>query len=108
VGYPVTWNDPALLERARPALHRAAGAERVVQGLPRTGAEDFSFLAREVPGLYFWLGIRPPGVPEEAAAPNHSPRFTLDESALELGVRAMAGLAADYLAGREAGAPPPR
>jgi amidohydrolase len=31
------------------------------------------------------------------AAPNHSPRFTIDEQALPLGVRALSALAADYL-----------
>ncbi len=96
-GYPVTVNDPALTARMLPTLRRVAGADAVVEGLPRTGAEDFSFFAREVPGLYFWLGIRPPDVPEAEAAPNHSPRFFVDETALGLGVRALAALAADFL-----------
>jgi amidohydrolase len=99
VGYPVTWNDPELLARMRPSLEAVAGRERVVTGLPRTGAEDFSFFAREMPGLYFWLGIRPEGVPPEEAAPNHSPRFFVDESALVLGVRALSRLAVDFLHG---------
>ncbi|MDX1650259.1 MAG: M20/M25/M40 family metallo-hydrolase, partial [Myxococcota bacterium] len=96
-GYPVTWNDPELVERIRPSLARVAG-DGLVRGLPRTGAEDFAFLAREVPGVYFWLGIREPGVPEEEAAPNHSPRFVIDESALPLGVRALSHVAIDFLA----------
>jgi amidohydrolase len=102
VGYPVTVNDAPLVERMRPTLSRVAGTGKLLAGVPRTGAEDFSFFAREVPGLYFWLGIRSPGVPLAQAAPNHSPRFTLDERALPLGVRAMASLAADYLLAREA------
>jgi amidohydrolase len=98
VGYPVTYNDPELTGWARPVLARVAGPGKLVPGLPRTGAEDFSFLAHELPGLYFWLGIRKPGLPEAEAAPNHSPEFLVDESALVLGVRALASLAADYLA----------
>lgn len=97
IGYPVTYNDPALTERIRPALERAAGAGNVVRGLLRTGAEDFSFFSREVPGVYYWLGIRQPGLPERDAAPNHSPRFVIDESALPLGVRAMVLTASDLL-----------
>jgi hypothetical protein len=31
------------------------------------------------------------------AEPNHSPRFFVDESALELGARALAALAVDFL-----------
>ena len=99
IGYPVTWNDPGLLARMRPTLERVAGPEGVVAGLPRTGAEDFSFFAREVPGLYFWLGVRPPEQAPAEAAPNHSPRFFVDESALPLGVRALAQLAVDFLHG---------
>jgi amidohydrolase len=101
IGYPVTVNDPALVAAMEPTLRRVAGEGKVVPGLPRTGAEDFAFLAEETPGLYFWLGIRQPGVAERDAAPNHSPAFAIDESALLLGVRAMSQLAADYLAGQE-------
>ena len=75
-----------------------AGADRLLKGLPRTGAEDFSFLSQRAPGLYFWLGVRSPAVAEEDAASIHSPLFTVDESALILGVRALANLAVDFLA----------
>ena len=95
-GYPVTVNNPALTRRMVPILERVA--PRVVEALPRTGAEDFSFYAQRIPGLYVWLGVRPPDVALEDAAPNHSPRFFVDEGALPLGVRALAYLALDYLA----------
>jgi amidohydrolase len=99
-GYPVTVNDPELTAAMLPTLRRVTGTfpdGRLEEALPRTGAEDFSFYAREVPGLFLWLGIRPRGVAPGDAAPNHSPRFTIDEQALPLGVRALSALAADYL-----------
>ncbi len=96
-GYPVTVNDPALTRRMVPTLERVA--PRVLEALPRTGAEDFSFYAQRIPGLYVWLGIRPPEVAPEDAAPNHSPRFFVDEAALPLGTRLLVALAADYLRG---------
>ncbi len=96
-GYPITWNDPDLVERMVPTLRRVAGAERVVTALPRTGAEDFAYFEQRVPGFYFWLGVRPEGTPASEAAPNHSPRFFVDEGALGLGVRALAQLAVDFL-----------
>ncbi|MEN8182733.1 MAG: amidohydrolase [Myxococcota bacterium] len=99
IGYPVTWNDPELARRMRPTLERVAGPDAVVVGLPRTGAEDFSFLAREAPGLYLFLGVRPPAQEKSEAAPNHSPRFRVDESALPLGVEALSQLTLDYLRG---------
>jgi amidohydrolase len=80
-----------------PTLERVAGEAEVATLLPRTGAEDFAYYAERIPGFYFWLGVRPRGVSEQDAAPNHSPRFFVDESALVLGVRAMSALAVDYL-----------
>jgi amidohydrolase len=97
LGYPITNNDPELAARMLPTLERIAGRDRVVRALPRTGAEDFAFFQERAPGLYLWLGVRPPDVSEEEAAPNHSPRFFVDEGALLLGVRTMAGLAVDFL-----------
>lgn len=97
IGYPVTYNDPQLTARMEPTLRRVAGSSRLHSGLPRTGAEDFSFLSQRAPGLYFWLGGRSPDVAEQDAAPNHSPLFRVDERALILGVRAMANLAVDFL-----------
>lgn len=96
-GYPVTYNDPDLVRATLPTLERVAPG-RVLEALPRTGAEDFSYFAQEVPGFYFWLGIREPGTRLEDAAPNHSPMFRIDESALVLGVRALSNAAVDWLA----------
>jgi amidohydrolase len=97
LGYPITENDPDLSARMLPSLERIAGRDRVIRALPRTGAEDFAFFQERAPGLYLWLGVRPSGVSEDEAAPNHSPRFFVDESALLLGVRTLAGLAVDFL-----------
>jgi len=96
-GYPVTWNDPELARRMLPTLERVAPI--VVEAPPRTGAEDFAFYAEQIPGFYVWLGVRSPDVGSADAAPNHSPRFLIDEDALPLGVRTLSHLAVDYLSG---------
>ncbi|MCB1009199.1 MAG: amidohydrolase [Acidobacteria bacterium] len=94
-GYPVTVNDPALTREMLPTLERVApGQVREVGKI--TGAEDFAFYAQRVPGLFLSLGITPAGE-ESHAASNHSPRFFVDESALPVGARALAQLAADWL-----------
>ena len=68
-----------------------------VRELPKvTGAEDFSFFANRVPGLFVMVGVTPPDQMAIAAS-NHSPRFYVDETALPTGARALAQLAADYL-----------
>jgi amidohydrolase len=96
-GNPITWNDPDLTERVRPTLERVAGREHVIRPLPWTGAEDFSLYQQRVPGVFFFLGINRPGLPLAEAAPNHTPRFSLDEGALVIGVRALAELTVDTL-----------
>ena len=96
---PVTYNDPELTARMLPTLEWAAGAEAVNE-VPRImGAEDFAFFQQRVPGLYFFLGVNAKGVGPWEAAPNHSPYFFANEEALIVGVRALAGLAVDYLGG---------
>ena len=93
----VTYNDPALTQQVLPTLREVAGANHVTLTPPITPAEDFSRYQQRVPGVFFFLGITPPGTDPSKAAPNHSPRFFVDEAALPTGVRAMAHLAVDYL-----------
>lgn len=95
--YPVTYNDPQLLQRMLPTLRVVAGAQNAGEVPPLMGAEDFSFFAREVPGLYVFLGSRRADESAEKLAANHSPRFHLGESALKLGLRTLAQLTLDYL-----------
>jgi len=97
---PVTWNDPALTRRAVPTLTRVAGEGRIREIGLQTPSEDFSYFAREVPSLFFFVGVAKPGVPAAEVADNHSPLFYVDESALPVGVRALTQLAVDYLTGR--------
>jgi amidohydrolase len=93
----VTYNDPALMEKTLPSLRAAAGASHVVLAQPITPAEDFSRYQQRIPGVFFFLGITPPGTDPAKAAPNHSPRFFVDEAALPVGVKALAHVAVDYL-----------
>jgi amidohydrolase len=96
-GNPVTYNDPDLTERMSATLKRVAGEKAVFVVSPSTTAEDFSLYQKEVPGLFFFLGVTPKDKDPAQAAPNHSPGFFADESALPVGVRALANLAVDFL-----------
>lgn len=95
-GYPVTVNDPGLTAEMLPTLERLAPGPRLVELGKITGAEDFSFYAREVPGLFLMVGVTPPERVGRAAS-NHTPDFFLDEAALPVGARTLAHLAADWL-----------
>jgi len=94
--YPVTNNDESLTARMLPTLQRVAGPRNVLLGQKITGYEDFSYYQQRVPGFFYFVGITPPG---SKAAPNHSPRFFVDESALRLGVQSLAQLALDFIEG---------
>lgn len=94
--YDATVNDEALTVRMAPVLKRAA--DGLVAQSPLVGAsEDFSFFAKEVPGLYVFLGVTPRDQDPATAAPNHNPRFFVDEQALVVGTRTMASLAVAFL-----------
>jgi amidohydrolase len=95
--YSVTINDPALTERMLPSLKKVVGEKNVILRPKTTGAEDFSFYAQRVPGFFFFLGGSPRGTDLARVAYNHSPRFFVDESALLIGVRALARVTADYM-----------
>ena len=95
--YPVTVNDPALTEAMLPTLGRVAGPQRLLLVPKVMGSEDFSLFAKVSPGLFIFLGVVPEGTNPKTAAPNHSPRFFIDEASLVTGVRALAHLACDFL-----------
>lgn len=94
LGYPVTSNDPELTRAMQPTLQRVVG-DRLMESPLITGAEDFSYYANEVPGMFFFLGIASDD--PDMVYPNHSPYFYADESALPVGVQAMTALALDFL-----------
>lgn len=94
-GYPVTVNDPELTMQMLPSLKRVS--DSVKQTAKITGAEDFSYFANEVPGLFIFLGVAPPDADLATVPRNHSPYFFADEAALLTGVRALASLAVDYM-----------
>src|SRR5262249_6908312 len=96
---PVTYNDPALTARVRASLEKTLGREHVVDTPRWTASEDFPQLGLSVsaPSVYFFVGSTPAGVDPTTAPPNHSPKFFLDEGALEVGTRAMLQAALDFL-----------
>ena len=93
-GYGVTRNDPNLFRQMSPTLERVAG-DRFIEASQTTTAEDFSYFANEVPGLFLFLGV----APEDPTLiyPNHSPRFYADERALPVGVEALTSMTLDYM-----------
>jgi hippurate hydrolase len=96
-GYPVTVNDGEFVGFACDVA-RALVGEASVRELraPLMGAEDFSYILQRVPGAIVFVGARPA---EGDAAPLHSNRMRLDESALATGIALHASVALRWLGG---------
>jgi amidohydrolase len=92
-------NPPEITARARAAMIAVLGEDRVRVGLPIMPAEDFAYFQQQIPGLFFFYGVNPPGVSVENSAPNHSPRFFVHEPAMETALRAMLAVALDRVGG---------
>jgi hippurate hydrolase len=93
VGYPVTVNNAAEYAFARDTIVDLFGPDRFRERAnPRCGAEDFSYILNEVPGVYLNLSACASADPE-AAHDNHSPLATFDDSILPDGSALLAELA---------------
>ncbi len=94
----VTYNDPTLVKRMAPSLEAAAGKDNVSETEWTTGAEDFSFFGDKAPAFFFFLGGMPAGQDPAKAAAHHTPDFYIDDSKLDVGVKAFCQLVFDYSA----------
>jgi amidohydrolase len=92
--YPVTVNDSGLTARFAPVLARVVGADHIRQAPPLTGAEDFSYYARVVPGFFFFVGVVPQG---KVSGGHHTPTFYADDQAIPVAMRAMTALVVNAL-----------
>ena len=93
---PVTFNNIELTKAMLPSLQNSAGIDNVLLVPANTGAEDFSFFAQKVPGLFFFLGGMPKGIDPKIAAPHHTPEFIIDDTSFKLGLIAFCNLVFDY------------
>ncbi|WCN37005.1 M20 metallopeptidase family protein [Aneurinibacillus uraniidurans] len=87
-GDPSVVNDPEMNAIVEQVGHAVMGADKVDTAVPSMAGEDFSYYLQQVPGAYFFLGIRN----EEAAYSHHHPRFTIDEAMLAVGSKLLAGI----------------
>ncbi|ATY83877.1 amidohydrolase [Kyrpidia spormannii] len=87
-GYRPVINDATVTAWLREGLEEAFGPEVIVEAVPTMGGEDFSAYQSRVAGSFFFIGA---GNPDKGIVyPHHHPRFTVDEDALPIGVKALA------------------
>ena len=92
VGYPTVYNNPALCNHARLLGEEFIGTSNVEETELRMGAEDFGYYSQKIPGCFFRLGT---GNKEMGITSGvHTPRFDIDERAIEIGIGIMAFIGA--------------
>ena len=95
-GNPAVVNDPASAARGRAALLKVLGPEAEARYRGTMSGEDFSEYLARVPGAFAFVGTRNPAL--GAVHPQHSCRYTVDESVLTKGAMLAAQYAVDFLA----------
>nr|WP_305033990.1 M20 family metallopeptidase [Ammoniphilus sp. YIM 78166] len=84
-GYLPVINHDEVTKLVEETVREVYGEETISYEKPKMGAEDFSAFMQDTPGCYFFIGA---GNEEKGIVyPHHHPRFTIDEDALEMGVR---------------------
>jgi amidohydrolase len=80
--YPFVDNDNKLVDE----FIKAIGVDDIEIVKPQMTAEDFSYYQREVPGLFFFLGVR--NEEKDFVYSLHNSKFNFDENVLLTGVQA--------------------
>ena len=96
-GTPVTFNDPALTQKMFLSLQKASGVENTLVMNAITGAEDFAFYQKKIPGFFFFVGAMSPDQDPNKVPAHHTPDFMLDERGFLTGIKAMLNLTMDYM-----------
>lgn len=105
--YPATINDPEETDRALDLIAGRFGADRAeVLADPVMASEDFSYVLQQVPGVFIFLGARPPEIPDGEASGLHAESVVFDDSVLADQAAALAELAWTRLSAPSAGPHP--
>ncbi len=87
-GYPFLVNDANVTSKVKISAEQCIGKSNVEELPLRMTAEDFAYISQKVPSCFFRLGT---GNKERGIVSGvHTSTFDIDESAIEIGVNAMA------------------
>jgi amidohydrolase len=96
MGYPYLQNDEALTISCADSARTYLDDENVIELPLRMTAEDFSYFSQKIPACFYRLGTS--SVDREKFTDSvHTPRFDIEEEALEIGMGMMAFLALSHL-----------
>lgn len=84
-GYRPVINDAEVTKVIEETVREVFGEETLDMMRPNMGGEDFSAFQQKAPGAFFYVGA---GNSDKGIVyPHHHARFTIDEDALEIGVK---------------------
>jgi hippurate hydrolase len=97
-GYPVTMNDARACELMKQCALQLGGEEGwALMPAPMMGAEDFSYVLREVPGAMAFIGAAPEGSDAATNPPLHNTRMMIEERVMAKGVAMHCAMADRFL-----------
>lgn len=95
-GYDFIYNDLQLSEDIKSSIGELLGSENIIiQPEPLPAGEDFSFVSKQVPSVFMWVGARDTNYPQDCII--HNPRFMIDEAVIRQGLRIMCKIVYDKL-----------
>lgn len=92
VGYPTVYNNEHLNSAAKKIALEFMDGKNVEETEMRMGAEDFGYYSQAIPGCFFRLGTA--NKTKNITSGVHTPKFNIDEDAIQIGIGIMATLGA--------------
>jgi len=94
-GYRPVVNDPLVAARLERVVERTFGTDVLIPTRPTMGGEDFSAYLQRAPGVFAFVGAG--NALTSQSFPHHHPRFDIDESSLDIGLRYLLAATIDLL-----------
>lgn len=91
-GYDFIYNNLELSKYAKKSLEETLGSENVIiSSTPQPAGEDFSFISKNVPSLFMWLGAEDED--NKGRCILHNPEFVASEKAIKEGIKILCRIA---------------
>lgn len=94
-GYPALVNTQSTTDLVRKVAQNVVGEENTLEFEPKMWAEDFSYYLREIPGTFWFLGVRPES--QESMPPLHNAKLAPEEEAMKNGMIMMVVTGIEFL-----------
>ena len=91
-GYPPVVNHIEEAEMVMAIGKQLEDVEHVREVPPQLGAEDFAYYLQAKPGAFFFTGAKPDG----GGFPHHHPKFDINEKAMPIAAKMLAGAYLNY------------